>query len=123
MHIRRRASSEKVFTRWCKDINDLGLLGKETFVLDVAGNYCNIARDHRLPIVPDAKIHPTFEHPNNLLVWVLVRSGMCTGFHLPPHDHALFTGKHTPLNFIGDALPRQSSKCAKTRQLGLDATS
>jgi hypothetical protein len=39
---------------------------EEPFVLDVAGDHCNITRDHRPPIVFDAKIHPTLEHPNNL---------------------------------------------------------
>ena len=33
-------------------------------VLDVAGNHCNIARDHRPLIAPDAKIHPASKHPN-----------------------------------------------------------
>jgi hypothetical protein len=37
----------------------------------------------------------------------------CTRLHFPPHDHALF--KDTPLNFIGDALPRQSRERAEAR--------
>ena len=58
-HIRRRATSEKIFTRRCKNINDLRILREETFLLDVAGNHYNIARGHRPPVVADAKIHPT----------------------------------------------------------------
>jgi hypothetical protein len=69
--------------------------------------------DHRPPIAPYAKIHPALEHPNDLLVRMLMRSGMCACVHFPPHDHSLFPGKDTPFNFIDDALPRQSRKCAE----------
>ena len=105
-HVSRRAPSEKVLPRRCKDINDLGVFEEKTLMLGVARNDRNITRDHRAPIVPDPKIHPTLEHPNDLLVRMLVRSGLCAGLHFPPHDHALFPGKHTPLNFIGDTPPR-----------------
>ena len=74
MHIRRRTPSEKIYTRRREDVNDLRVLREESFVLDVAGNHCNIARDHRPPIAPDAKIHPASKHPNNLLVRMLTRS-------------------------------------------------
>jgi hypothetical protein len=97
LHIRRRAPSEEIFTRRREDVNDLRILGEETFVLDVAGNHCNIARNHRSPITPNAKIHPTLEHPNNLLVRVPVRSGMCARLHFPPDDHSLLAGNDTPL--------------------------
>jgi hypothetical protein len=106
-HIRRRAPSDEIFTRRREDVNDLGVFGEKTLMLDVARNYRNITPDHRPPIVSDAEVHPTVEHPNNLLVRMLVRSGMCARLHFPPHDYALFPGKHTPLNFIGDALPRR----------------
>jgi hypothetical protein len=39
----------------CKDIYDLSILWEETFVLGIAGYHCNIARDHRPSIVPDAE--------------------------------------------------------------------
>ena len=45
-HIRRRAPGEEIFTRRREDVNDLRVLGEETFVVDVAGNHSNIARDH-----------------------------------------------------------------------------
>ena len=57
-HISRRAASEEIFTWWREDVDDLRILGEKTFVLNVAGNYCNIAADHRPPIASDAKIHP-----------------------------------------------------------------
>src|SRR6202035_1166315 len=114
-HIRRRAPGEEIFTRRREDVNDLRVLGEETFVVDVARNHSNIARDHRSLIVPDAKIHPPLEHPNNLLVRMLVRRGMCARLHFPPHDHSLLAGNDTPLNFISDALPLQSCKLAEAR--------
>jgi hypothetical protein len=86
--MRRRAPSDEIFTRRCKDINHLRVLGEKTFVLYVAENNCNITRDHRTPIVPDAKIHSTIEHPNNLLVGMLVRSGMCRSQQ--PHSVFVF---------------------------------
>ena len=45
-HIRRRAPSEEIFTRRREDVNDLRVLGEQTFVLDVAGIYRNITPDH-----------------------------------------------------------------------------
>jgi hypothetical protein len=110
-HIRRRAA--EIFTRRREDVNDLRVLGEQTFVLDVAGiTATSPPTIDRLSFLT-RKIHPAIEHPNNLLVGMLVRSGMYTRLHFPPHDHALF--KDTPLNFIGDALPRQSRERAEAR--------
>src|SRR5262249_18416407 len=85
-HIRRRTPSEKIFTRGGEDAHDLGVLGKKPFVLDVAGNNGNIAPDHRTPLVAEAKIHLALEHPNDLLVRMLMRTSMRPRLDFPPHD-------------------------------------
>jgi hypothetical protein len=66
-HIRRRTPSEKIFMRWRQDVHDLGVFGEKTFVLDVAGNNCNIAPDHRTPLVADAEIHFSRRPSQNFL--------------------------------------------------------
>src|SRR5262245_66569523 len=86
-HIRRRTPSEKIFTRWREDVHDLGVFGEKTFVLDVAGNNGNIAPDHRTPLVAEAEIHLAIEHPNDLLVRMMIESRMRTSHDFPHHYH------------------------------------
>src|SRR5947209_4785567 len=112
-HIRRRTPGEKIFTRWREDVHDLGVFGEKTFVLDVAGNNCNIAPDHRTPLAADAEIHLALEHPNDLLVRMLMRTGMRARLDFPPHDHSMLPRKDATLNFISDTLPRQFRKRAE----------
>src|SRR5262245_37124072 len=120
MHIRRRTPSEKMFTWWREDVHDLGVFGEETFVLGVAGNNCNIARDHRTPRVADAEIHLALEHPNDLLVRMLMRAGMRARLDFPPHDHSMLSRKNAALNSVSDTLPRQFLKRAEPRHHGHD---
>src|SRR5271155_1388392 len=114
-HIRWCTPSEEICARRCKDINNLRVLGEKTFMLDVAGNHCNIARYHRSLIAPNSKIHPALKHPNNLLVRMLMRSSTCAGLKFPPNDHSLIPRNDAPLNFVVDTLPRQSRKRAEAR--------
>jgi hypothetical protein len=86
-----------------------------TFVLDVAGYHGNVTGDHRPLFVPDAEIHLALEHPNNLLVRMLMSSRMGACFHFPPDDHSLLASENTAFDFIGDTLPRQFRKCAEAR--------
>ena len=106
LHAHKHADAAEIFTRPAapKSVNDLRVLGEQTFVLDVAGiTATSPPTIDRLSFLT-RKIHPAIEHPNNLLVGMLVRSGMYTRLHFPPHDHALF--KDTPsLNFIGECAP------------------
>src|SRR6516165_3415030 len=113
-HVRGCSPSQEVLARRREDVNYLGIFGKETFVLCVAGNNCYIARSHRPPLVSDPKIHPPLEHPDNLLVSVFVWSGTCARLDLPPDDHSLLD-KDATFNLIIDVLPRQSCKLAEAR--------
>lgn len=91
----------------------MSLTAQESFVFDITGDHGNIPRDHRPPIVSDAKIHSALQHPNNLFVRMHMRGSMCACLHFPPHDHFLFTRNDTPLNCIVDALPWESHKLAE----------
>src|SRR5262244_2483560 len=106
-HIRRRTPSEKIFARWREDVHDLGVFGGKTFVLDVAGNNCDIAREHRTPLVADAEVHLPFEHPNDLLVRMSMRTSVRARLDFPPHDHSMLARKNAALDFVIDTLPRQ----------------
>src|SRR5262245_23350849 len=97
-HIRRRTPSEKIFTRWREDVHDLGVFGEKTFVLDVAGNNGNIAPDHRTPLVAEAEIHLALEHPNDLLVRMMMRTSMRPRLYFPSHDHSLLASKTAALD-------------------------
>src|SRR5215470_16673704 len=106
-HIRRRSPSEKILARWREDVHDLGVFGEKTFVLDVAGNNCDIPREHRTPLVADAEVHLALEHPNDLLVRMLMRTSLRARLDFPPHDHSLLARKNAALDFVVDTLPRQ----------------
>src|SRR5262249_21248411 len=110
---RRRTSSKKIFTRRHEDVHDLRVFGEKTFVLDVAGDHCNIPRGHRSPLTADAEIHPALEHPNDLFVRMLMCGSMCARLELPPHDHAMLPSKDAALDLVIDTLPRQSVERAK----------
>src|ERR1700719_1139620 len=99
-HVRGCSPSQEVLTRRREDVDYLCIFGKETFVLCVARNNCYIARTHRVLLVSDPKIHPSLEHPDNLLVRVPMRSGTCARLDLPPHDHSLVACKDATFNFI-----------------------
>src|SRR5215471_5158739 len=119
-HIRRRTPSEKIFPRWREDVHDLGVFGEKAFVLGAAGNDCDIARDHRTPLVAHAEIHLALEHPNDLLVRVLMRAGMRARLDFPPHDHSMLARKNAALDFVIDTLPRQLLERAEPRHRGHD---
>jgi hypothetical protein len=74
-HVRGCSPGQEIFTRRRENVDYLGIFRKETFVLRVARNNCYIARTHRAPLVSDPKIHPPLEHPDDLLVRVLMWSG------------------------------------------------
>src|SRR6516165_6675852 len=119
-HIRRRAPGEKIFPRRREDVHDLGVFGEKTFVLGAAGNDCDIARVHRTLLVADAEIHLALEHPNDLLVRMLMRARMRARLDFPPHDHSMLAGKNAALDFVIDALPRQLLERAEPRHRGHD---
>src|SRR5262249_44701467 len=122
-HIRRRTPGEKIFTRWREDVHDLGVFGEKTFVLGIAGNNCNIAPDHRTPFVADAEIHFALEHPNDLLVRMLMRTSVRARLDFPPHDHSVLARKNAALNFVIDTLPRQFLERAEPRHQRHDVPS
>src|SRR5262245_34078681 len=88
---------------------------KKTFVLCVAGNNCNVAPDHRTPLVADAEVHLALEHPNDLLMRMLMRRGMRARLDFPPHDHSMLPRKNAALDLVIDTLPRQCLERAKPR--------
>jgi hypothetical protein len=90
-----------------------------SFVLDVTGYHRNVARDHGSPIVPDAEVHFALEHPNDLLVRMLMSSRMGAGFRFPPRDHPLLAGEDAALDFVGNTLPRQLRKRAEAEITGM----
>src|SRR5262249_48096274 len=99
---------------------DLGCLGEQAFVPGPAGNDCDIARDHRTPLVAHAEIHLALEHPNDLLVRVLMRAGMRARLDFPPHDHSMLARKNAALDLVIDTLPRQLLERAEPRPRGPD---
>ena len=114
-HVGRHIACEKILARRRKDINDLGILWKDSFVLGVAGYHRNVARDHRLSVISDAEIHLALEHPNDLLMRMPMSGGVRTCFHFPPYNHSLLPCQDTALDFVGYTLPRQLRKCAEAR--------
>jgi hypothetical protein len=117
-HTRGHIFSEKIFTRWREDINDLGIFWEKAFVFYVSSYYRNVAPDHRPPFVSHAEIHPALKDPNNLFVRVLMRCRRRTSFQFPPHNHSVASRKHAPLNFIVDAFPRQFRNRTEARYHG-----
>jgi hypothetical protein len=110
-----QGACEEIFARRCKDIDDIGILWKDSFVLNVTGYHRNVARDHGSPIVPDPEVHFAIEHPNDLLMRMPMSSRMGAGFHFPPYNHSLLPCEETAFDFVGHTLPRQLRECAKAR--------
>ena len=84
-------------------------------MLDIARYHRDIAGDHRPTLSPYTEIQLASEHPNNLLVRMLMSRGMCARFHFPPHDHFMASREYAPLNFFGETLQRQFCKRPEPR--------
>src|SRR5262249_24425848 len=105
----------EIFARWRKDVNNLGVLKENSLVLDIAGYHRDVTGNHRPALSPDTKIHLAFEHPDNLLVRMLMCRRMCARLHFPPDDHFMASREHRPLNLFGETLKRQFCKRAEPR--------
>jgi hypothetical protein len=46
----------------------------------------------------------TFNHPNKLLLWMLVCGGVRARLHSPIDHRALFAGYHAAANLVGNLL-------------------
>ena len=60
-----------------------------------------------------AELHLAPEHDGDLLVRMLMRSGMSACLHAPPHDHLLVTSRDLARDLVGDALLRQRAQRSK----------
>src|SRR4051794_37536574 len=88
LHVRRRAGARvKILARRREDIDQLGVVRKPRLVLHVARNHADVAGRAHAPLRPHPEIHPPGEHPECLLVRMLVRRGVGTRLHGPPDDH------------------------------------
>jgi hypothetical protein len=75
-------------------------------VLDPAGDYRHIARFHCLLLVADTKVHRAFDHPNDLLMRMLVSGGMRARLHAPINHCSLPAGDDPAPYFVSNLLLR-----------------
>src|SRR4029453_16773299 len=80
---------EHVLPGRCEHVDDLGVLGEIGLVRRVPGDHAAIPRPARALLAVEIELHPSREHPEDLLVRMLMARGVRARLHSPEHDHAL----------------------------------
>jgi len=85
----------------------LRVLGKPRFVLDAARNQAQVAGTTDPLVAAEAKLHLALEHPEDLLVRMLVSGRVRACLHRPPHDHFLVAGQDAARDLVRNLLLRE----------------
>src|SRR5215813_3058142 len=101
-HVGGRFAGEEVFARRGEDVHDLGVLRKPRLVLDAARDDADVAGHARALLVAKPEVHPSRDHPEDLLVRVAMGGRVSPGLHRPPYDHFFLASEHTAGDLIGD---------------------
>src|SRR5262245_47798677 len=78
-HIGRQAAGQEVLARRREHVDHLGVLEHPALVLDPARDHRNVARHADAPLAAEPEFHLALEHPEHLLVRMLVGGRMRPG--------------------------------------------
>jgi hypothetical protein len=73
----------------------------------VARDQPNVTRHTRPLLAGKVELHLPGDHPEDLLVRMLVHRGVGSRFHLPEHHHLLLAHENPARDLVADALLRQ----------------
>src|SRR5262245_14172383 len=115
-HIAGLAAGEKIGARRRENVDDLGVFVEPALVLDAARDHHDVAGAAHTPLVAYAELHAALEHPDDLLVGVLMRLHVHAAGDAPPDDHALLAGYDPARDFFAELLLRQRCKRAEASE-------
>src|SRR2546427_4144559 len=95
---------EKVLARRREDVDDLGVLGEPRLVLDAARDHAEVTGAARPLFVAEAKLHRPLDHPEELLVRVLMGGRVDARLHRPPDDHLVVADEDPSRDLVRDFL-------------------
>jgi hypothetical protein len=85
-HLRRDSTGEKVLAHRSEKVDHLRLFSKEGFVLDPTGYHGDVSRFNCSLLGPNPQANCAFNHPNKLLLRMLVSGSLRARLH-SPMDH------------------------------------
>src|SRR5262245_18313994 len=106
-HVHRGLAGQEVVTARREHVHHLRVLGKPRLVLDTARNHSEHAGAARALVVPDPDVHPPRQHPEGLLMRVLVRGGVRSCLHRPPDLNLFLPCENAAADLVRDLLLRE----------------
>src|SRR5215831_987309 len=85
-------------------VDDLGVLGEIGFVRRVPGHDPAVARPAGALLAVEVELHPSRDHPEDLLVWMLMAGRVGPRLHAPEDDHALVPDHDATGDLVADLL-------------------
>jgi hypothetical protein len=101
-HVRRDLTGKKVLADRSEEIDHFRILWEKGFVLDPTGYYGDITRLNRSLLSTDTKSYCALNHPNKLLLRMLVTSNMRARLHSPIDHRALLAGYDATADLVRD---------------------
>src|SRR5262249_46924084 len=117
-HIGGRAAFKENLARGGEDVDHLAILRGTGLLLDPPGGHADLAPAAHPALLAPAEIPLSPDHPEDLLVRMLVGAGVSAFLVAPPHDHAALAGDDAPRDLGVDALGLDGLQRAEAGERG-----